>query len=199
MVKIPAILVLLGAYFGLFVFGLWYAHVPVQAGLLLLFLLLDTLRHGLRAIPRTLRIVGPFVLCLLCFGGIFQWLELMGRTDWLHDSLVKCLVFPNSFLAVKLALDSITFRDLLALPLSSNSRRTVIVAKAVMEKSAPVLERYRYFMSLSPHFRHRRMEKFLRICAVMVAAYISIYRQTEQTRILYNHRRRHLRAIRKQK
>ena len=49
MVKISAILVLLGAYFGLFVFGLWYAHIPVQAGLLLLFLLLDTLWHGLRS------------------------------------------------------------------------------------------------------------------------------------------------------
>ena len=84
-------------------------------------------------------------------------------------------------------------------PLPSRARRTVIVAKAVLEKSAPVLERYRFFMSLSPHFRHRRMERFLRICAVMVAAYISIYRQTEQTSILYNHRRRHLRATRKQK
>jgi hypothetical protein len=44
-----------------------------------------------------------------------------GRTDWLHDSLLKALVFPNSFLAVKLGLESITFRDIVRLPLKPGS------------------------------------------------------------------------------
>lgn len=199
MVKILVTLLLLGAYFGLFVFGTWYGHIPAQGALLLLFLSADAWRSGLKSVPRTLRTVLPFVLALLIFGGIFQWTELMGRTDWLHDSLIKSLVFPNSFLAVKLALSGITFRDLAGLPLPPRVRRTVIVIKAVMDKSAPVLERYRFFMSLSPHFQHRRMKRFLNICAVMVAAYISIYRQTEQTMLLYDHRRRHLRRARREK
>lgn len=195
MVKISALLLLLGAYFGLFVFGPWYAHIPAQIVLLAFFLALGVWRHGFKNVLRTLWIVLPFVLSLLLFGAIFQWLELMGRTDWIYDSLIKSLVFPNSFLAVKLGLESITFRDLVKLPLRPSARRVLIVIKAVMEKSSPVLKRYRFFLGLSPHFQNRRMGRFLRICAVMVAAYISIYRQTEQTKILYDHRRRHLRAV----
>lgn len=194
MVKISAIFFFLAAYFGLLVFGPWYAHIPAQTALLVFFLSFGAWRHGLKNVLRTLWIVVPFVLSLLLFGGIFQWLELMGRTDWMYDSLIKSLVFPNSFLAVKLGLESITFRDLVRLPLRPHARRVVIVIKAVMEKSSPVLKRYRFFMGLSPHFQNRRMGRFLRICAVMVAAYISIYRQTEQTKILYDHRRRHLRV-----
>jgi hypothetical protein len=193
MVKVLTILFFPVAYFGLLVFGPWYAHIPAQTALLVVFLAFEAWRRGVKNALRTLWIIVPFVLSLLLFGGIFQWLELMGRTDWIQDSLIKGLVFPNSFLVVKLSLDSITFRDLVRLPLRPRARRIVIVIKAVMEKSSPVLKRYRFFMGLSPHFENRRMGSFLRICAVMVAAYISIYRQTEQTKTLYDHRRRHLR------
>jgi len=117
----------------------------------------------------------------------------MGRTDWMHDSLVKALVFPNSFLAVKLGLEAITFRDLVHLPLGAATRRNAIVLKAVMEKCTPLLHRYRFFMDLTPHFDGRRWSRFLRLCAVIVAAYISIYQQAEKTQALFDHRTRYVR------
>jgi len=195
-VKIASIFTLIAAFFGLFVFGPWYARMDVQTGLLLVFLALNARRHGYAGTARAIGFVLPFVLSLLVFGAIFEWLELMGRTDWMHDSLLKALVFPNSFLAVKLGLESITFRDILDLPLNAGGRRGAIVLKAVMEKCTPLLHRYRFLMDASPHFDGRRAGVFLRLCGVIVAAYISIYQQTEKTQALFDHRTH---FIRKQK
>ena len=191
--KVPTIFGLLTAFFGLFVFGPWYEWMELQAVLLAVLLVAAAWRGGLRSAGRSLLFVLPFVLSLLAFGAAFQWAGLMGRTDWLHDSLLKALVFPNSFLIVKLGLESITFRDIMGLPLRPGARRNAIVLKAVMEKCTPLLHRYRFFMDLTPHFAGRRSGRFLRLCGVIVAAYISIYQQTEKTLELFDHRTRHLR------
>ncbi len=191
--KVLTVFGLLAAFFGVFVFGPWYASMELQAALLLILLAATALRNGLQAAGRALLFVLPFVLSLLAFGAAFQWAGLMGRADWMHDSLLKALVFPNSFLAVKLGLEAITFRDIVRLPLKPGARRNAIILKAVMEKCTPLLHRYRFFMDLSPHFDGRRGGRFLRLCAVIVAAYISIYQQTEKTQELFDHRTRYLR------
>lgn len=191
--KVLTIFGLLTAFFGLFVFGPWYGRMELQAALLAMLLTAAAWRGGLRSAGRSILFVLPFVLSLLAFGAAFQWAGLMGRTDWLSDSLLKALVFPNSFLIVKLGLESITFRDIMGLPLRPGARRNAIVLKAVMEKCTPLLHRYRFFMDLTPHFAGRRSGRFLRLCGVIVAAYISIYQQTEKTLELFDHRTRHLR------
>ena len=191
--KVLTIFGLLSAFFGLFVFGPWYGRMELQAALLAVLLAAAAWRDGLRSAWRSILFVLPFVLSLLAFGAAFQWAGLMGRTDWLLDSLLKALVFPNSFLIVKLGLESITFRDIMGLPLRPGARRNAIVLKAVMEKCTPLLHRYRFFMDLTPHFAGRRSGRFLRLCGVIVAAYISIYQQTEKTLELFDHRTRHLR------
>lgn len=191
--KVLTIFVLLTAFFGLFVFGPWYGRMELQAALLAILLTAAAWRGGLRSAGRSILFVLPFVLSLLAFGAAFQWTGLMGRTDWLSDSLLKALVFPNSFLIVKLGLESITFRDIMGLPLRPGARRNAIILKAVMEKCTPLLHRYRFFMDLTPHFAGRRSGRFLRLCGVIVAAYISIYQQTEKTLELFDHRTRHLR------
>jgi hypothetical protein len=193
MLKVSAIFGALGLYFWLFVFGAGYARMDLQAALLILFLAGNTWRSGFRSSVQSLWFILPFVLSLLLFGAVFQWLGLMGRTDWIHDSLIKALVFPNSFLAVKLGLESITFRDIVRLPLSERGRRSAIVLKAVMEKCTPLLHRYRFFMDLTPHFHGRRFSRFQRLCGVIVAAYISIYGQAENTQRLLEHRIHYLR------
>ncbi len=191
--KLLGLFGLLGAYFAFFVFGAGYARFDLQAGLLLGFLGAAIWRNGLRGTLQALWFVLPFVLSLIFFGAVFQWVELLGRTDWIHDSLIKALVFPNSFLAVKLGLEAITFRDIVRLPLGEGGRRNAVVLKAVMEKCTPLLHRYRFFMDVSPHFDGRRWSTFQRLCAVIVAAYISIYDQAEKTQALFDHRTRHLR------
>lgn len=191
--KLLGIFGALGAYFLFFVFGEGYARFDLQGALLLAFLAVSVWRNGLRGTAQAMWFILPFVLSLVLFGAIFQWIGLMGRTDWIHDSLIKALVFPNSFLAVKLGLEAITFRDIVHLPLGAGGRRNAIVVKAVMEKCAPLLHRYRFFMDLSPHFDGRRFQGFQRLCAVIVAAYISIYGQAEKTQALFDHRTRYLR------
>lgn len=196
MFKTAGILIFIFGVFGLFVFGPWYANLPLQLGLVFALIFWSSVRHGLIGTLRSLWFIVPFVLTLILFGAVFQWLALMGRTDWLFDSLVKAVVFPNSYLAVKLGLESITFTDLIRLPLKPRSRRAVFILKTVMEKCTPLLHRYRYFMELSPHFRGRRWERLTGLCGAIVATYISIYQITEQTRDLYDHRLRHLKEHR---
>jgi hypothetical protein len=191
--KITAILAGLGLYFGCFVFGPWYDNMPVQALVLATLLAGHIWLSGLDGTKRVLGFTLPFVLSLLVFGAVFQWMELLGRSDWLWDSLLKALVFPASVLTVKIGLEAITFGDILALPLPGSFRRAAIVLKAVMEKCTPILHRYRFFMELCPHFSGRRGGKLMRLCGVIIAAYLSIYEQTEKTRILFDHRIHHLR------
>lgn len=194
--KLLVIFGLLGTYFRFFVFGAGYEQVDLQAGLLLAFLAVSVWKNGLKGTMQAVWFILPFVLSLILFGTIFQWAELLGRNDWIHDSLIKAVVFPNSFLAVKIGLEAITFRDLVHLPLGAGGRRNAIVLKAVMEKCTPLLHRYRFFMDLSPHFDGRRGARFQRLCAVIVAAYISIYDQAEKTQALFDHRTRYLRKER---
>ncbi len=186
--KIVALILALGLYFGLFVFGPWYADLRVQTVLLVLLLGIHVQRHGLAATRTALGVILPFVLSLMAFGTLFQWLELLDRTDWILDSLLKALVFPNSFLAVKLALHAITFRDIVALPLPVDLGHGCIVLKAVLEKGTPLLHRHRFFMDLCPHFDGRRWARLHRLAGVIVAAYIGLYRETEKTQALLTHR-----------
>ncbi|NLW81264.1 MAG: hypothetical protein GXY42_06280 [Desulfovibrionales bacterium] len=191
--KLAAILLALGLYFRLLVYGPWYEHIDIQAALLIGLLVINTFKGGIKGTRQVFGFVLPFVLSLLAFGALFQWMGLLGRSDWLADSLIKALVFPNSVLAVKLCLQAITFRDIVILPLPNRVRRLAIVLKAVMEKCTPVLHRHRFFMDLSPHFEGRRWAKLQRLGGVIVAAYISLYRETEKTVTLIEHRRSYVR------
>jgi len=136
--KVSALCGLIVLYFGLLVFGPWYTHAPLQAVILAILIAASLIRHGTRDTLRSLGMILPFVLCLLVFGAVFQWLHLLDRTDWLTDSLLKAVVFPNSFLVVKLCLESITVHDLARLPLNPGTHRVVFVLKAVMEKCRPL-------------------------------------------------------------
>ncbi len=188
MCKVTLLLVLPIVYFGLFVFGPWYNSLPVQAVLTTLLLLLHLLRHGVTATKEALGFLVPFIASLFLFGLFFHWLQLMGKTDWLIDSAIKTLVFPGSFFCVKLALAEISFNDIMRLPLKTGTRRNIIVFKAVMGKSAPLLRRYRFFMNITPHFKTKRWSTLLKLCGVLIAAYISIYQETEKTSALLDHR-----------
>lgn len=195
--KVISLLGLLAAYFGVFVFGPAYSRLDWQTGLLFLLLGLHIQKHGFRTTSHVLGMILPFVAWLFVFGAVFQWIRLLGRADWLMDSLCKAVVFPNSFLAVKLGLGAVTFADILRLPLRGGLRTNVIITKAVMDKCAPLLQRYRTFMDLSPHFNNRRGRRLYKICALIVAAYVSIYQQTEKTQALYQHRIQHIRKEKK--
>lgn len=186
--KLGTLFLALGLYFGLLVFGPWYAHLPVQGGLALILLTIHLVLRGWRATRAALGFVLPFVLSLFIFGAIFQWLTLLGRTDWVMDSLIKILVFPNSFFAVKLALGAITFHDILRLPLPDKFKTSCIVLKAILEKGSPLLTRYRFFMDLAPHFRGWRFARLRNLAGIIVAAYIGLYREAEKTQLLLTHR-----------
>ena len=186
--KISSLFLALGLYFWLFVFGPWYAHLPAQGILLAILIITHLARLGWCSTRQALGFVLPFVLSLLIFGALFQWLGFLGRTDWIMDSVIKTLVFPNSFFAVKLILQAITFGDILLLPLPQKIKFPCIILKAVLEKGSPLLQRYYFFMNISPHFRDWRFAKLRCLAGLIVAAYVGLYRETEKIQILLTHR-----------
>lgn len=193
--KIIVLAACVAAYFGFMVFGPGYHMLGLQGALLILFALLNTVQKNMADTRAIVAFCLPFVASLLAFGLFFDWFALMGRQNWLADSLIKALVFPNSLLTVKLAAGSITYKDVLTFPLPSALRRNIIITKAVMEKCSALLPRHRFFMDMTPHFAHLSpiRRKCSAVCGTIIAAYISIYRETEKTQDLFDQRSRYLR------
>lgn len=194
--KVTGIFAGIGLFLGFFVFGPGYSALAAQGLLLGIFFIANTWHNGWASTRTVCATVLPFVASLLFFGVIFDWMLLLGREDWITDSVCKAIVFPNSFLVVKLGLERISFQDILRLPLSPGPRRVCIIFKAVMERCTPLLHRHRFFMDISPHFHHQRAALLKKLCATIVATYISIYRQTEKTQTLFDHRQQYMRKNR---
>ncbi|GAB1410430.1 hypothetical protein MASR1M90_15840 [Desulfovibrionales bacterium] len=190
--KLGSIIFAIGLYFGFFVFGPGYGAMTAQGLLLALLLVGNTWRNGWASTYSACATFLPFVLFLLFFGLLFDWIALLGREDWLADSVHKAVVFPNSFLVMKLGLECVSFQDILAMPISPGARRTCILFRTVMEHCAPLVHRHRFFMDISPHFDHQRGAMLKKLTATLVAAYVSIYRHAEKTQALLDHRQQYV-------
>ena len=182
------------AFFGLFVFGPLYDNLAVQTGLLAGLLLFSTLRFSARDTLSLLKFCLPFVLTLLLFGLIFQWLALLGRRDWIEDSLIKCLIFPSSLIFLKIVLSYITYLDLLRMPLSMPRRLDLITVKSAFQKGGGTLKRMLWLLDTysalktGGRFKSRR-DKY--ICLI-VALYLYLYQEIETSQRILTNRYHHL-------
>lgn len=181
-------------FFGLFVFGPLYGSMAVQAGVLAGVLIFSAIRFSRRETLLLLKFCLPFVLTLLLFGLIFQWLELLGRRDWIEDSLIKCLIFPSSLIFLKIVLSYITYLDLLRMPLSMPRRLDLITVKSAFQKGGATLKRLLWLLDTYPalktgeRFKSRR-DKY--ICLI-VALYLYLYQEIETSQRVLVNRYHHL-------
>ena len=132
--KLGIILMLILSFFWLFVFGPFYDSIVIQLAVFIVVMGWNSLRFSFQETISLLKFCFPFVLSLFVFGLIFHFIQLFGRTDWLQDTLIKCLVFPSSLIFLKILLTYITYLDILNLPISMKKRIGLITMKSAFQK-----------------------------------------------------------------
>ena len=192
--KLGALALMTGCFFWLFVFGPLYAHLPAQASALAAVLLWSHLRFGRRETLALLKFCLPFVAFLLAFGLIFHFTRLLGREDWLADTLVKCLIFPSSLTFLKIMLSYVTYLDILRLPLSMNRRIDMITVKSAFQKGSRALKRFSWYLNTYSGLRsqHRIRYAMTRYACLIIALYLYLYQEIENSNRLLKNRYRHL-------
>ena len=193
--KLITLALMTGWFFALFVFGPLYAHVPAQAAALAAVLLWSVLRFGRRATISLVTFCLPFVACLLAFGLIFHFTRLLGRQDWLQDTFVKCLVFPSSLTFLKIMLSYVTYLDILRLPLSMNRRIDLITVKSAFQKGSGALKRFSWYLGTYSGLKtqHRFRYAMTKYACLIIAMYLYLYQEIENSNRLLKNRYRHLR------
>jgi hypothetical protein len=191
--KLGGLILALGVFFAAFVFGPWYDHLQVQAGVLVLVALASVWRTSLRQTWGLVKFCIPFVLTLLGFGLLFHWIGFLNRDDWLRDSLIKALVFPSSLIFLKMVLTFVTYLDLLRLPLSMGRRVDLITFKAALSKGGRIMARFSWYLDTYPHPGSRNRFWILRKygCLIM-ALYLYLYEEIENSRQVMENRVRYL-------
>ena len=104
MLKLGTIFIIILSFFWLFVFGPFYDSIVIQVAVFMLVMGWNAVRFSFQETLSLLKFCFPFVLSLFVFGLIFHFIQLFGRTDWLQDTLIKCLVFPSSLVFLKILL-----------------------------------------------------------------------------------------------
>ncbi len=193
-VKLGTLSFLTGCFFWLFVFGPLYDHLWAQAWALVAVLIWSYLRFGRRQTLALLKFCVPFVAFLLIFGLIFHFTRLLGRQDWLTDTLIKCLVFPSSLTFLKIMLSYITYLDILGLPLSMNRRIDMITVKSAFQKGSAALKRFSWYLGTYSGLRsrHRIRYAMTRYACLIIALYLYLYQEIENSNRLLKNRYRHL-------
>ena len=194
LLKLSALAVMTGGFFWLFVFGPLYSHLPAQAAALAVALFWSHMRFGRRETLSLLKFCLPFVSFLLAFGLLFHFTRLLGRQDWLADTLIKCMVFPSSLTFLKIMLSYVTYLDILRLPLSVNRRVDMITVKSAFQKGSRVLRRFSWYLNTYSALksRHRIRYAMTRYACLIIALYLYLYQEIEDSNRLLKNRYRHL-------
>ena len=194
LLKLGALAGMTAVFFWLFVFGPLYSHTLWQISALAAVLIWSLLRFGGRETLSLIKFCLPFVACLLAFGLIFHFTRLLGRQDWVPDTIVKCLVFPSSLTFLKIMLSYVTYLDILRLPLSMNRRIDMITVKSAFQKGSGVLQRFSWYLNTYSGLksRHRIRYAMTKYACLIIALYLYLYQEIENSNRLLKNRYRHL-------
>jgi hypothetical protein len=194
LLKFGVVLALIGLFFWLFVFGPFYANLSLQLALFLFVMGWHLVRFSLRETVSVLKFCLPFVLSLFVFGLIFHFMRLFGRSDWLQDTLIKCLVFPSSLVFLKVMLATITYLDILNLPISMKKRIGLITMKSAFQKGEKIMRRFSWYLGTYSGLQSNgRIKTVLRKYAcLIIALYLYLYEEIENSNRLLKNRYQHL-------
>lgn len=199
MLKFGAVLVLIGLFFWLFVFGPFYASLSIQLAVFIIIMGWHLARFSLRETISVLKFCLPFVLSLFVFGLIFHFMRLFGRSDWLQDTLIKCLIFPSSLVFLKVMLAMITYLDILNLPISMKNRIGLITMKSAFQKGEKILRRFSWYLGTYSGLQsHGRIKTLLRKYAcLIIALYLYLYEEIENSNRMLKNRYQHIYEVEK--
>jgi hypothetical protein len=192
--KLSIIFIFILSFFWLFVFGPFYDHIPIQMVVFMAVIGWNILRFSVRETISLLKFCFPFVLSLFAFGLIFHFTQLLGRQDWLEDTLIKCLVFPSSLIFLKVILTYITYLDILNLPISMKKRVDLITVKSAFSKGEKILRRFSWYLSTYSDLKSGSKIKYAlkKYACLIIALYLYLYEEIENSNRLLRNRYQHL-------
>ena len=192
--KLAVIFIFIVSFFGLLVFGPLYDHIPIQAVVFAAVIGWNVLRFSVRETISLLKFCFPFVLSLFIFGLIFHFTRLLGRQDWLEDTLIKCLIFPSSLIFLKVILTYITYLDILNLPISMKKRVDLITVKSAFSKGEKILRRFSWYLNTYPELKSGSKIKYTlkKYACLIIALYLYLYEEIENSNRLLRNRYQHL-------
>ena len=192
--KLVIIFIFILSFFWLFVFGPLYDHILIQAVIFIAVMGWNMLRFSVRETIALLKFCFPFVFSLFIFGLIFHFTRLLGRQDWLEDTLIKCLVFPSSLIFLKVILTYITYLDILNLPISMKKRVDLITVKSAFSKGEKILRRFSWYLSTYSELKSGSKIKYAlkKYACLIIALYLYLYEEIENSNRLLRNRYQHL-------
>lgn len=192
--KIGAIFIIILSFFWLFVFGPFYDDIVIQLAVFIVVMGWNVLRFSLQETISLLKFCLPFVLSLFVFGLIFHFIQLLGRTDWLQDTLIKCLVFPSSLIFLKILLTYITYLDILNLPIPMKKRIGLITMKSAFQKGEKIMRRFSWYLNTYSDLRSdsRIKSELKKYACLIIALYLYLYEEIENSNRLLKNKYHHL-------
>jgi uncharacterized membrane protein len=178
----------------LFVFGPFYDNIVIQLAVFIVVMGWNVLRFSLQETISLLKFCFPFVLSLFVFGLIFHFMQLLGRTDWLQDTFIKCLVFPSSLIFLKILLAHITYLDILNLPISMQKRIGLITMKSAFQKGEKIMRRFSWYLNTYSDLQsdNRIKSELKKYACLIIALYLYLYEEIENSNRLLKNRYQHL-------
>jgi len=191
--KLGVIFIIILSFFWLFVFGPFYDSLVIQLTVFIVVVGWNVLRFSFKATISLLKFCFPFVLSLFVFGLIFHYVQLLGRTDWLQDTLIKCLVFPSSLIFLKILLTYITYLDILNLPISMKKRIGLITMKSAFQKGEKIMRRFSWYLNTYSDLQsdNRIKSELKKYACLIIALYLYLYEEIENSNRLLKNRYHH--------
>ena len=192
--KLGAIFIIILSFFWLFVFGPFYDDIVIQLVVFFVVMGWNVLRFSFEETISLLKFCFPFVLSLFVFVIIFHFMQLLGRTDWLQDTLIKCLVFPSSLIFLKILLTYITYLDILNLPISMKKRIGLITIKSAFQKGEKIMRRFSWYLNTYSDLQSdsRIKSELKKYACLIIALYLYLYEEIENSNRLLKNRYQHL-------
>ena len=191
--KLGVIFIIILSFFWLFVFGPFYDNIAIQLTVFIVVMGWNVLRFSLQETISLLKFCFPFVLSLFVFGLIFHYIQLLGRTDWLQDTLIKCAVFPSSLIFLKILLTYITYLDILNLPISMRKRIGLITMKSAFQKGEKIMRRFSWYLNTYSDLQsdNRIKSELKKYACLIIALYLYLYEEIENSNRLLKNRYHH--------
>lgn len=187
-------------YFYLFVFGIFRQDYFILSILLIILIVLYFLKFGYKTTKSTLIMLFVFIVWLLLFGFIFQMIELYNKTDWLLDSYIKALVFPNTVLFINILVSLITFTDIILLPISFRSKIYLIWAKSIFYRGDRNIGRLEWHLDTYPYLikdiTYRRFNLY-KYSSLIISLYFFLVQESKKCWLIIENRKLHIEGIMK--
>ncbi|MEJ2282901.1 MAG: hypothetical protein P8X85_04830 [Desulfobacterales bacterium] len=192
--KLGIIFIIIISFFWLFVFGPFYDSIVIQLVVFIVVMGWNVQRFSLTEAISLLKFCLPFVLSLFIFGLVFHFMQLFGRTDWLADTLIKCLIFPSSLIFLKILLTYITYLDILNLPISMEKRIGLITMKSAFQKGEKIVGRFSWYLNTYSDLQsgNRIKSELSKYACLIIALYLYLYEEIENSNRLLKNKYHHL-------